>query len=495
MTRWHILALALIVCVPAAFVVYGPVLGLFYPEYSDFALYFGQGDWYSPAGLGDVVGAYFESWKGWYRPTSFLAVPYLLGLDYFNPGQVQAANIIAFVAVAVGAPLLLRRPRIEPSIVGSLVILMAPSLYLIAYGANIDALYLLFGGLFLASALFLSRAGLTRNRWWVIPAGAIAFFLAITSKEAGLIFAPLLFVALLLDQADISWRTTRRALYWSAPFLVVAGVVYVGLNYFVAGAAEGGVYQRGLTLSKLGQALDLMAWSLGFARSDALYAHWIPAWPSAQSGVAAVMLVVLSAGVLATWRELRLWRIAVYVGTYAGLAIVIGISGGLPHHGFPLVVMYGLAFAIVGNAFVSSRLGRVTPPAVLPVVAALLGILLVANGSMRFRDALERGPHSAFLSASTELFYGSELAAVRSSPNPVLVFQDCLGGLHNPLRVYARSSRGTEIVISTADELRRLAPTIRTARRQGRDVFVAACTGTADPWYRVKYFPPLPPAP
>ena len=114
------------------------------------------------------------------------------------------------------------------------------------------------------------------------------------------------------------------------------------------------------------------------------------------------------------------------------------------------------------------------------MVGLILGQLV--QGYRTFGDVLYRGPHTAYLEASTELFDGPTLAPVREAADPLLVFQDCLAGLHNPLGYYARTDRGTAITVSQFN-LGEQRPAMEAARKQGRAVFVALCTGRPGPWY------------
>ena len=96
----HIRLIALIVAGLAAALVYGRVAGLVYPEYSDFALEFGNHPWYHALGLGDILGKYFTLGHGWYRPTGFYLLPYLFRIDYFQPAEQVALDIAALTLAA-----------------------------------------------------------------------------------------------------------------------------------------------------------------------------------------------------------------------------------------------------------------------------------------------------------------------------------------------------------------------------------------------------------
>jgi hypothetical protein len=63
---------------------------------------------------------------------------------------------------------------------------------------------------------------------------------------------------------------------------------------------------------------------------------------------------------------------------------------------------------------------------------------------------IANGPQTPYLEATTELFDGPMLDPVRAANNPFLVFQDCLGGLHDPLKFFARAASGTQLVVPGA---------------------------------------------
>ena len=487
-SAWAVASLCAAVGVAVAVFVYGRVIGLSYPEYSDFALWFGDHPWYSSLPVSEILGGYFHSTLGWYRPTSFLLVPYLLHLDYFSPDQIMIANLIGLVGVASLAPLFVTARRLIPSLLGAVVIICAPALYLIPYGSQIDSLYILFSMGFVAAFMVLWRSGARgRLRISLIAAGALSYLLAVTSKEIA-VLAPALLVPVLLMLCPVpSWRAFRRALRWAAPFLLASGVLY-----FLVGRGGGdvGPYSRGLGIGRLSHAPDLIAWALGFPWPASGNANWIPDWPPWEVAVAGISLGLVAIAAVLGARYLRWWRIGLYTATFCALACLIALPGGLPHHTYPLVVMYGAAAAAAAGA-AGARLGTHRSAAIAGVVFGLALLFAVTlNGRARFSDALYRGPHTQFFVASTELFYGSGLEEVASGENPLLIFQDCLGGLHNPLRYYARSGRGSQIIVRSDAEVRALLPTARGAQALGRDVFVARCRSDPPPYYSIIHMRP-----
>jgi hypothetical protein len=122
-------------------------------------------------------------------------------------------------------------------------------------------------------------------------------------------------------------------------------------------------------------------------------------------------------------------------------------------------------------------------------VLALMAALLVVQGRATYGGVLYNGPQSPFMKASAELFYGPMLSPVRTADNPFFVFEDCLGGLHNPLRYFAKAGDGEEVVVAKFNPAEFRAR-FAAAALHGRDSFVAECTGLGDPWYRLLRYDP-----
>ena len=88
-------------CIVGGFAIFGPILGLVFPEYAFW--YFGFGNAAKPSFshvLQSLVGFYF----GWYRPVSLVLAPYVLGIDVLNPSSIVAMNIVFFAIASWLAP-------------------------------------------------------------------------------------------------------------------------------------------------------------------------------------------------------------------------------------------------------------------------------------------------------------------------------------------------------------------------------------------------------
>jgi hypothetical protein len=463
--------------------VYGRVAGLVYPEYSDFALEFGNHSWYHALTFGEILDKYFSLGHGWYRPTGFYLLPYLFRIDYFQPAEQVSLDIATMIVAAGMITLFFRRLRVLPAVVGVLAVLLAPSLYEVAYGVQADSLYVIFGLAFLMVGTWLYHGGPDRRlRWLLRAAFAGLFFLTITTKEVGVGVAFLLVPVLILGEPRLSWPRVKRAVVFASPFMILA--LAFAVIYRTQVSVETGTYSTRPSFGRLLNFVNLLSWTFGLRSPRHTYTQWIPAWSGGEKALAIVMLAVLVGGLLLTWRQIGLWRIAVFFVTALAIAVAIAAVGGIPYHGYPLVVMYGVAFIVVLQALFSRVEGWRGPrgAAVLSLgIVALIGAQIV-QGYRTFGDALYHGPHTAFLEASTELFDGSTLAPVRESPDPLLIFQDCLGGLHNPLGYYARTSHGTAVSVSQFS-LTEQRPAMEAARKQKRAVYVALCTGRSGPWY------------
>ena len=476
---WARRTFALVVCMIAASVVYGPIAGYVYPEYSDFAVPLRD------IGLGDVIGKYFGIGQGFYRPTTNYLLPWLLHLDYFEPARQTVVTIAMFALAAWSLTLFAREGSALAYAAGALTVLMAPALYLEAYGAIVDSLYVLLAALFiLALHKLYVDPGTGARRWLMVGVTVVAFLLMLTAKEINAM-VPFIAVPLLVVMADrCTPRGILQAIKLAAPFMG-ASLIFV-ITYVAFGPEGGGVYSTSPNLGRLPATMDLLAWATGFRWEGTEYPGWIPQWGPGYARAPAILLGATALGAILLWRELKPTRIAIYLGTTVAIAAAIASVGGLPHHTFPVVMMYGGAVMAVATVAVRRlrELESPLPTAGLAVGMALLCALLITNGYSRFEDALYRGPHTPYLTASTELFRGSALAPVRKAYDPLLIFEDCLGALHDPLRFYARAPSGSAIS-TPAFKIEEQLPAIRAAQQAGRPVFVARCTGTGDPWYRV----------
>jgi len=479
--------------VVAAF-VYGRAAGYVYSEDSDFATEFGHHSWYHALSFSQILGEYLKLGHGWYRPTGFYLIPYLLRIDYFQPSEQITLDIATLVVASTMIIFFICRPRILTALVASMAVLFAPALYQVTYGVQADSFYIIFGLAFLwcADRLHYGYAtGWRRSALWA--ALVLSFLLTVTTKEIGCLVAILVVPFLLLRGPDrLTKQGVQRAIRFAAPFLAV--VVVYAIIYKTQVNANSPTYSSSFKLERALNFINLISWTVGFRSPRNTFTNWVPNWSTAAVVIQALLLATVLGGSLITWRRFRPWRIALFLMTAFVTALAIACVGGIPYHGYPLVIMYGFAILLVleavGDRIEQLRSNRVrgllAPGAA--VVAVLLILLTIYQGHSTYGRVITEGPQTPYLLASTELFDGSTLAPVRHSTDPLFVFQDCLGGLDNPLKFYARSATGTELVVRGVFSYPAVQPAMQAAFKEGRPVFAALCTGTNDPWYVLRQY-------
>jgi hypothetical protein len=473
--------------------VYGRAAGYVYSEDSDYAIEFGHHSWYHALSFSQILGQYFSLGHGWYRPTGFYLIPYVLRIDYFQPSEQITLDIATLLIAAVMVILFVRRPRVLTAMIASLAVLLAPALYQVTYGVQADSFYIIFGlaFLWLADRLYYGHDGGWRRAG--LRAGlALVFFLTVTTKEVGCIVAVLMVPFLLLRGPDLSKERVLRVVRFASPFLFA--VVGYGIIYKSLVNATGPTYSSHLNLDRSLNFINLVSWTLGFRSPRHTFENWVPNWSHGEAVVQALLLAAVLGGLLLTWRRFRPWRIGLFLLTALGTSVAIASVGGIPYHGYPLVIMYGFAILLVLEA-VADRFAEIKSAQRRSfllrgggVVAVVLIGLIVYEGHSTYGGVIAAGPQTPYLEASTQLFYGSTLAPVRHANDPLLVFNDCLSGLHNPLKFYAQSATGTELIVRGAFSYPAVQPAMQVAYKSGRPVFAALCTGVTDPWYVLRQY-------
>jgi hypothetical protein len=484
---------AVLALIVAAF-VYGRAAGYVYSEDSDFATEFGIHSWYHALSFWQILGKYFTLAHGWYRPTGFYLIPYLLRIDYFQPSEQITLDIATLAIVSVMIIAFVPRARVLVAAIAALSVLLAPSLYQVTYGVQADSFYIIFGLAFLwiADRVYYGTA-VGWRRHALRTALIVAFFLTITTKEIGCLVALLVIPFLLLRGPDqLTKRRVWGAVRFAVPFLAV--VVVYGVVYKTQVNANSPTYSTHLNLGRSLNFINLISWTLGFRSPRNTFTNWVPNWSHTETVVQALLLASVLGGLVFTWRRFRVWRIVLFLLAALVSAVAIASVGGIPYHGFPLVIMYGFAILFVLEATFdrlesspilrrrSLGLGAVSAASVVMIC------LLVAQGHSTYGGVIVDGPQTDYLEASTELFDGSTLAPVRHSNDPLLVFNDCLGGLDNPLKFYARSPTGSELVVRGAFSYPAVQPAMQVAYKEHRPVYAALCTGGTDPWYVLRQY-------
>jgi hypothetical protein len=487
---------SLFVCGFVAMFVYGRAAGFVYSEDSDFALEFGHHSWYHALSFTEILGKYLTLGHGWYRPTGFYLIPYLLRIDYFQPAEQITLDIAVLVITATMITLFFRRLRVLTAVAASLSVLLAPALYQVTYGVQADGFYIIFGLAFLwvADRVFYGEDGGWRRAVWG-AALLLTFLLTITTKEVGCLVALLMIPFLLLRGPDeLTWARVRKVMRFALPFLGIV-IAYIVI-YKTQVNANSPTYSTAINPSRTLNFINLISWTLGFRSPRHTFLNWVPNWSHGETVVQALILAVVLGGLAFTWRRFRLWRIGLFLLTALITSSAIATVGGIPYHGYPLVIMYGFAFLAVMEA-VADRLAALSPSRIragllsgcATALVALI-VLMTYQGHSTYGGVIYNGPQTPYLEASTELFDGSVLAPVRHTSDPLFIFQDCLGGLDNALGYYARVPTGTQITIpaGTAFSYPALAPQMQAAYARGRPVFAALCTGITDPWYVLRRY-------
>jgi hypothetical protein len=474
-----------------ALLVYGRAAGYVYSEDSEFATEFGIHSWYHSLNFLQILGEYFKLGHGWYRPTGFYLIPYLLRLDYFEPAEQITLDIATLVIASLAILAFIRRVRLLVALIATLSVLLAPSLYQVTYGAQADSFYIIFGLAFLwiADRLFYGQDS-GQRRAALRVALVLAFLLTITTKEIGCLVALLVIPFLLVRGPDqLTKRRVIATIRFASPFLAI--VVAYGVVYKTQVNVNNPTYSTHFNIGRSLNFINLIFWTLGFRSPRHTFTNWVPNWSHTEAIVQATLLLSLLAGVALTWRRFRIWRILLVLLSALVSAVAIASVGGIPYHGFPLVVMYGLVILFVLDA-ACDRICTTNLRKPGMTVAATVGITLatamVFQGHSTYGGVIDEGPQTAYLEASTQLFYGSTLVPVRDSVNPLFVFQDCLGGLDNALKFYARSPTGTELKVVGAFSYPSAQPAMQAAYSVRRPVFAAICTGTPDPWYVLREY-------
>jgi hypothetical protein len=483
---WRARALAATVIALAGAFIWGPWVGMVYPEWSTYASATGV----EGGGLHAVLDGYLHSFAGWYRPTAVFLAPYLLRVDYLHPSSVWTANLAFLVLVAVTLMLVVRPLRLGAALVAGLSIAGSSVLFYVPYDAQVDSLYILFGIAFIAVAVRLATGDDTpRVRLLLWAALALAWAGAVTSKEIGAV-APLVALAFILMAAPRpDMGALRRAVRTLWPFLVAS--LLFAIAFEVRNPNPGGGNQTSTAhpgLGKLSSVRDMVFWGLGLRAPGSDKTNWEVHFDKWVTLLAALLIVSALAALALVWRDIGLPRLALFAATYLLLAGVIGAFGSVPYHAFPLVTMVAFGAMVVLSRAVEALAAR----GVLTAVAASGALVVVALAQVGVArhvstNALEAGPQSGFIAASTELVDSGELRPVRLAQNPFLVFEDCLGMGNNVLFFYAHATSGSELIVpSLVASAKPVSDAESAALAAGRPVFVASCTGHADPYYAVE---------
>lgn len=430
--------LLLAYCVVGGFAIFGPILGLVWPENALF--YYGFGNAAKPSFahvLQSFVGFYF----GWYRPVSHVLAPYVLGIDFLNPSSIVAMNIVFFAIASWLAPIVfLPQAGLGPRLLTSSLILSAPALQTVLYLPVIDSLYIIFA---IATIVALERTYLKGGSFLsaTYAAAFLSWALAIASKEVGVltpfIAVPVIFLRRITDGVETpSWALFQKVARYCGP-LAAASVLYY-LTYLLQKGAftTVGGYSSVPGAESLGRIRQLAAvsFNIGFPSADSA---WLRGVTSGYDPVASTLRMILYAAATLSGAILifgrKHWSVIAFLGVLVTLVLPIGLFAIHPHHTFPVVI----AIAVGVGASVSTlsqgflRVFRVPAGLVFTATGLLLAavsLALMHRAYIYNADVLLTGIHASFLRYNTRLFNDDAFKAlIKRRPTFVLIEKKCLG--------------------------------------------------------------------
>jgi hypothetical protein len=430
--------LLLAYCVVGGFAIFGPILGLVWPENA--LLYYGFGNAAKPSFshvLQSFVGFYF----GWYRPVSHVLAPYVLGIDFLNPSSIVAMNIVFFAIASWLAPIVfLPQAGLGPRLLTSSLILSAPALQSVLYWPVIDSLYIIFA---IATIVALERAYLKGGSFLsaTYAAAFLAWALAIASKEVGVltpfIAVPVIFLRRITAGVETpSWALFQKVARYCGP-LAAASVLYY-LTYLLKKGAftTVGGYSSVPGAESLGRIRQLVgvSFNIGFPSADSAWLRWAT---SGYDPVASTLRMILYAAATLSGAILifgrKHWSVIAFLGVLVTLVLPIGLFAIHPHHTFPVVI----AIAVGVGASVSTlsqgflRVFRVPAGLVFTATGLLLAavsLALMHRAYIYNADVLLTGIHASFLRYNTRLFNDDAFKAlIKRRPTFVLIEKKCLG--------------------------------------------------------------------
>jgi hypothetical protein len=419
-------------CVVGGFAIFGPILGLVWPENALF--YYGFGNAAKPSFshvLQSFVGFYF----GWYRPVSHVLAPYVLGIDFLNPASIVAMNIVFFAIASWLAPIVfLPQAGLGSRVLTSSLILSAPALQSVLYLPVIDSLYIIFA---IATIVALERAYLKGGSFLsaTYAAAFLSWALAVASKEVGVltpfIAVPIIFLRRISDGMEMpSWALFQKVARYCGP-LAAASVLYY-LTYLLQKGAftTVGGYSSVPGTESLGRIHQLTAvsFNIGFPSADSAWLRWATSGYDPPASMLRMILyaaATLFGAILIFGR--KHWSVIAFLGVLVTLVIPIGSVAIHPHHAFPVVI----AIAVGVGASVSTlsqgflRVFRVPAGPVFTATGLLLAavsLALMHRAYIYNTDVLLTGIHASFLRYNTRLFNDDAFKAlIKRRPTFVLI--------------------------------------------------------------------------
>jgi hypothetical protein len=494
----------LLYCFVGAFIIFAPLAGVVFPEYALFYKIYGFS---GHPDASRTLHAFLDFSGGWYRPLSFLAAPFLLGVDLLNPASVVIFNIIFFSGAAYLAAIsfLPKGSFFEQALAASFM-LSAPALQSVAYFPVIDALYIIFG---IATLLALEKSYLQNAKTFskINLVCLLYFFLALTSKEVGilaLLIAPAFIVMRQVGATNqpLTFRLVKSATWHCLPFIALAVVYYAAYVLVKGVSSSNSDYATVPILAHFGKISRYIAGSLNIACSGFTdpWLKWITqGYDAFDTAIRTLLYLVAAIIFVVTFQKKRIGAIASFVGFLAILTIPLALFHVHPHHTFPLVIV----LAIVISASVSiARLRLTASGSSIGRVAsiAIPGLLLALSLTLMYRafeynsQALQRGIHGFVLRYNTALFHdGYFKQLVQKKPSYLLV-EECpdawsVGAYSGVLPYYGGSTNSLgEEYVSKGSMLRRARAKALETETAGGQLLGLECHPEATPPYTVVNF-------
>jgi hypothetical protein len=419
-------------CVVGGFAIFGPILGLVFPEYALFYVDFGNA---ARPSFSHVLQSFMAFSFGWYRPVSHFLAPYVLGIDFLNPSSIVAMNIVFFAIASWLAPIvLLPQAGLGPRLLTSSLILSAPALQGVSYIPGLDSLYVIFA---IATIVALERAYLKGGSFLsaTYAAAFLSWALAVASKEVGVltpfIAVPVIFLRRIADGVETpSWALFQKVARYCGP-LAATSVLYY-LTYLLQRGAFTTVesYSSVPGTESLVRIRQLVAvsFNIGFPSADSA---WLRHVTSGYDPVASTLRMMLYAAATLFGAILifgrKHWSVIAFLAVLVTLVIPIGLFAIHPHHAFPVVI----AIAVGVGASVSTlpqgflRVFRVPAGPVFTATGLLLAavsLVLMHRAYIYNADVLLTGIHAFHLRYNTKLFNDEAFKAlIKRRPTFVLI--------------------------------------------------------------------------
>jgi hypothetical protein len=426
--------LLLAYCVVGGFAIFGPILGLVFPEYALF--YAGFGNAAKPS-FSHVLESFVTFFFNWYRPVSHVLAPYVLGIDLLNPSSIVAMNIVFFAIASWLAPIVfLPQAGLGPRLLTSSLILSAPALQSVLYFPGIESLYIIFA---IATIVALERAYLKGVSFLsaTYAAACLSWALALASKEVGVltpfVAVPAIFLRRITAGAETpSWTLFQKVARYCGPLAIASVLYYLTYLLLRGGSTSVGPYPSVPGTESLGRIRQLVgvSFNIGFPAADSAWLRWVT---SGYDPIASMLRMILYAattlfGAILIFGQ-KHWSVIAFLGVLVTLVIPIGLFAIHPHHAFPVVIAIavgvGTSVSTLSQGFL--RVFRVPARPIFKATGLLLAavsLALMHRAYIYNAEVLLTGIHAFHLRYNTRLFHDDAFKAlIKRRPTFVLIEQ------------------------------------------------------------------------